>query len=56
MQLIENIDFYYENGLIVLTEEFLLKRGKCCKGGCRHCPYEFNKKKNDEETDNIQLH
>ena len=36
----ENIDFYYdENGLMVFTKEFLLKRGKCCKSGCKNCPY-----------------
>ena len=39
----ENIDFYYdENGLMVFTKEFLLKRGKCCKSGCKHCPYGFD--------------
>lgn len=51
MKLIENIDFYYENGLMVLTEEFLLKRGRCCKKNCKHCPYGFNEKKDDETTD-----
>lgn len=32
-------DFYMENGLMVLTEAFHLKRGNCCQNGCRHCPY-----------------
>ncbi|MEJ7647231.1 MAG: DUF5522 domain-containing protein [Chryseolinea sp.] len=32
-----------ENGLIVFTEAYLLKRGHCCKRGCRHCPYGFRK-------------
>ncbi len=32
-------DFYIEDGKIVLTAEFLLKRGYCCGSGCRHCPY-----------------
>jgi len=32
-------DFYVEDGLVVFTREFLLKRGYCCKCGCRHCPY-----------------
>ncbi len=36
-------DFYFENGFIVFTETFLRKRGYCCKSGCRHCPYGFNK-------------
>jgi hypothetical protein len=36
-------DFYIENGLYVFTEAYHLKRGKCCKSGCRHCPYKFKK-------------
>lgn len=41
-QLVENIDFYYnENGLLVLTEHYLLNRGYCCGNGCKHCPYEY---------------
>jgi Family of unknown function (DUF5522) len=38
-KLIENVDYYFENGLMVLTAHFLKKRGYCCKNGCRHCPY-----------------
>jgi uncharacterized protein DUF5522 len=41
-------DYYLdENGLMVLTEAYLLKRGECCQSGCRHCPYGFQK--NDEK-------
>jgi len=48
----EGEDFYYdENHLIVLTESFLLKRGKCCKGGCKHCPYGFKDKCIEDEKD-----
>lgn len=37
-------DFYQdENGNYVLTEEFLLRRGSCCKNGCKHCPCGFDK-------------
>jgi hypothetical protein len=25
--------------LFVFTREYHLKRGYCCKNGCRHCPY-----------------
>lgn len=32
-------DYYIENGLLVFTEIYHLKRGKCCKNNCRHCPY-----------------
>jgi hypothetical protein len=38
-KLIENEDFYIENNLFVLTEQFLKARGFCCQNGCRHCPY-----------------
>lgn len=40
-------DFYIENGLMVLTESYHLRRGHCCKNACRHCPFEFKGKKND---------
>jgi hypothetical protein len=36
---IEGVDFYFENGLMILTAHFLLKRGYCCGNGCRNCPY-----------------
>lgn len=38
-RLIEGEDFYFEDGLMVLTESFLRRRGYCCDSGCRHCPY-----------------
>lgn len=37
---VEGEDYYWENGLVVFTREFHLKRGRCCGSGCRHCPYE----------------
>ena len=43
--LIENIDYYLENGFFVFMEKFHLDRGYCCKSGCRHCPYNFKKQK-----------
>lgn len=37
-------DYYYsKEGYIVFTASYLLKRGYCCKSGCKHCPYGFNK-------------
>jgi hypothetical protein len=34
-------DFYKdENGNIVMTESFHIKRGVCCGSGCKNCPYE----------------
>ena len=38
-KLVEGDDYYFEDGLMVLTERFLLNRGYCCNNGCRHCPY-----------------
>jgi len=43
-ELKEGEDFYFDpNGLMVLTAEYLKKRGYCCESGCRHCPYGFKK-------------
>jgi hypothetical protein len=38
--LVEGRDFYLERGLMVLTADFLRRRGYCCGNGCRHCPWE----------------
>lgn len=44
--------YFDENGNIVFTKEYHLKRGYCCKSGCRHCPYGYKKpnKKNDKSS------
>jgi len=38
---------YYmnEDGYVVFTEKHHIKRGYCCKNGCKHCPFGFEKKK-----------
>jgi hypothetical protein len=42
---LEEGDYYIsEEGYIVFTEKYHLKRGYCCKSGCRHCPYGYDKK------------
>ena len=33
-------DYYVENGLLVFTAVYHLKRGACCGSGCKHCPFE----------------
>jgi Family of unknown function (DUF5522) len=43
MDIGKNEYYYLENGLLVFTAKYLLERGYCCKNGCRHCPYGFNK-------------
>lgn len=40
----DGVYYYMENGLIVFTEAYHLRKGYCCKNGCRHCPYGFKKK------------
>lgn len=42
--LVQDRDYYMENGRFVLTAFFLEQRGYCCKNGCRHCPYGFRRK------------
>ena len=38
-------DFYLSpEGYIVFTEKHHLKRGYCCKSGCKHCPYGYDTK------------
>jgi hypothetical protein len=40
MRLTEGIDYYTdEMGRWVFTASYHLKRGSCCKNGCKHCPY-----------------
>lgn len=44
--MIEGVDYYLnEDGLMVFTEAYHLKRGYCCKNKCKHCPWVFGKKK-----------
>ncbi len=44
-QQLDKDDYYLTpEGYRVFTAKYLLKRGYCCKNGCRHCPYGFNKK------------
>jgi hypothetical protein len=38
-RLVEGEDYSIEDGLMVLSSSFLLKRGYCCGSGCRNCPY-----------------
>jgi hypothetical protein len=38
---VEGRDYYFEAGLLVMTEDYLRRRGYCCENGCRHCPYGF---------------
>lgn len=43
--LVEGEDYYLTpEGYKVFTEKYHLKRGYCCKSGCRHCAYGYDKK------------
>jgi hypothetical protein len=37
----KHLEDYYinEQGLLVFTEAYHLKRGVCCGNACLHCPY-----------------
>ncbi|MBX3044085.1 MAG: hypothetical protein KIT33_04580 [Candidatus Kapabacteria bacterium] len=38
-------DYYFnEEGLMVFTAKYHLKRGYCCKSGCLNCPWNYKKK------------
>lgn len=39
-ELVENVHYYMENGLMVFTQEYHLCRGRCCGNACRHCPFD----------------
>lgn len=40
----EGIDYYLnEDGLMVFTAAYHLKRGYCCKNKCKHCPWNYGK-------------
>jgi len=39
---VEGLDFYFDDGLMVLTRRYLINRRFCCESGCRHCPYDEN--------------
>ncbi len=37
------LEYFDQNGLMVISTAFLLKQGKCCKNSCRNCPYGYFK-------------
>jgi Family of unknown function (DUF5522) len=48
-ELAEGEDYYLENGNWVFTAKYLLRRGYCCRSGCRHCPYGYVREDADSE-------
>ena len=43
-QLLEEVYYLSKDGYIIFTENYHQKRGYCCKSGCKHCPYGYDKK------------
>lgn len=40
--LVEGIDYYFnDDGNLVFTKEYHLKRGYCCKNQCLNCPWGY---------------
>jgi hypothetical protein len=54
--LIEGEDYYYENGLMVFTAGYHLRRGYCCERACRHCPYGYSVEKADLDAQPKEAH
>ncbi len=51
----EGEDYYFnQQGLMVMTEQYHLKRGYCCKSGCKHCPWGYGKIKDSYNQIPIQ--
>jgi len=48
--LIEDVDYYIDldTGQLVLTRDYLLRRGYCCNHRCRECPYRVEEKRSEE--------
>jgi hypothetical protein len=47
----EGVDFYFnENGFMVFTTHYHLKRGYCCKNKCKHCPWGFGRVREAKEN------
>jgi hypothetical protein len=51
----EGNDYYIENGRIIFTESYLIKRKACCGSGCKNCPYWPNYTKGEKNLrENLQ--
>ncbi len=52
---LDSEDYYIsEESYVVFTSTYHLKRGYCCKSGCKHCPYNYNKKTGLFDKDKTQ--
>ena len=46
-----DVDFYEQNGMLVMSKDYHLRRGYCCKSGCLNCLYGYLK--DTDEQDNL---
>ncbi len=48
--LFDDDELFYvnDNGFMVFTSEYLLKRGYCCGNGCKHCPFDYKNVENEK--------
>ena len=51
----EGEDYYVEDGLMVLTARYLLRRGYCCEQGCRNCPYGFVRRDDEFSREDAKI-
>jgi hypothetical protein len=52
----EGEDFYYnEQGFVVLTAAYHLKKGYCCGNGCMHCPYDYESVPEPKRSEMLRL-
>jgi hypothetical protein len=50
-ELREGVDYTVdEQGRLIFTREYHLKRGYCCKNRCRNCPYGLAPASNDPKN------
>ena len=54
--LTEGEDYYFnEDGYVVLTKKYHLKKGYCCGNGCKHCPYGYENVPEPKRTELLSL-
>lgn len=53
---IEGEDFEITNdGKVVMTSKYLLRRGRCCSSSCLNCPYGYSKNVDPSEPQELSL-
>lgn len=51
-----HLDYYFnEDGLMVFTAAYHLKRGYCCKNKCKHCPWNYGKEIDQRPASKLKI-